>query len=653
MQDSGAFAPSPEQRAVIDAAAHDWLLVVAGPGTGKTQVAAMRLARLLRTGLQPAQILVLSFSRSAVATLTQRLSKVQLEETGVLEDLRHIAIRTFDAWAFRMLRQGGAPAAELLSGTHDDNIAHVTVALNNPEDGIGERLRSVRHVIVDEFQDLPGVRADMVRALLRRLEAEGAGPIGCTVLGDPAQAIYRFAARNSGDPLPTDPWQQLRADMGGRLREIELTRNHRSVPKLAEMAFKLRKILSSNSHDAEKKLHAMQHLLARLPPTGGEGKLAPEWLAELRDGSLAILTRTNGEAMGVWKLLCGTSVEPPSLPVKLRLAGENLAAPVWVAALLSAYRFNSITREVFLTAYDRLQTRLGPDACTELGLPLEGVAWKRLARATGVAETSTSIDLEVLRQRLDWPDSFPEDRVREDAAVYVTTVHQAKGMEFQNVALLEQRLRDKDESPEDPLEEANVGFVAITRAGRQLRRLPPSAIYAPARQHRFRSGRVRQVSWGKMLNVQIGLQGDIDPCSFVDVELHGGEEAVKILQDQLLRQAMEWRGRKVLLEKVSLTDADGQRTVCYNVSIQTEQGRGPLIGRTSDQVTRDLLDLLWKAGYQLPKNIYNLRVGDVISCSVQGDLPESVPEPFRSAHLWLGISLMGTGDFTKWKRNEG
>ena len=110
-----AFTPDPEQREVIDAGPQERLLVVAGPGSGKTQVAAMRLVRLLRSGLHPAQILVLSFSRSAVATLTKRISGLEIEDPSLLEDLRHLAIRTFDSWAFRMLRQGGASPAELLS----------------------------------------------------------------------------------------------------------------------------------------------------------------------------------------------------------------------------------------------------------------------------------------------------------------------------------------------------------------------------------------------------------------------------------------------------------------------------------------------------------------------------------------------------------
>ena len=152
------------------------------------------------------------------------------------------------------------------------------------------------------------------------------------------------------------------------------------------------------------------------------------------------------------------------------------------------------------------------------------------------------------------------------------------------------------------------------------------------------------------MNVQMGLSRDLDPCSFVDAELHGGEKAVQELQDVLLKNALQFRGTKVILEKVQVASTNGKRNVRYDICLQTDKGRGLLIGRTGDQVTKDLLDLLWNRGLELPKTMFNLRVGEVISCSVDEDLPETVPEPFRSARLWLGVSLMGTGDFTKRNR---
>jgi DNA helicase II / ATP-dependent DNA helicase PcrA len=646
------LVPNPEQGAVIEAGADEWLLVVAGPGTGKTQVAAMRLVHLLELGLQPAQILVLSFSRSAVATLSKRLATLRVNDPGVMEELRHLAIRTFDSWAFRMLRQGGEVVTDLLSRSHEQNIAAVTRRLEDVADPIGERLGVIRHVIVDEFQDLPGVRAQMVASLLSRLNRVGNPSIGFTVLGDPVQAIYRFAARGDDQPVPTDPWQDLKRRMGPKLREIVLTRNHRATEKLAAAAVSLRKILGSADLDAESKLAAMQRFLGNIPASTTDSRLAPGWLAQLPEGSLAVLTRTNGEAVRVWKMLLGDGLEGPSVSVRLRLAGSTPTVPAWIAGLLSGFKHPSISRKVFELAYAKAAERLGGEAALDVGLPSADVAWRRLARASGGPESATSLDLDELRNRLTWPDSFPDDQVSEEAAVHITTIHQSKGMEFDNVALLDAPERDSDAPPDDPLEQAHVGFVAVTRAGRHLGRLPSTSIFKPPRNRAFRHGRSRLVGWGPLVNMQMGLDGDLEPTSFVSTEVHGDERRVASLQQTLLEGVSTLRGRKVVLSQVK-TDGSSPRArdIRYDVRLQQQEGEGALLGRTTAQVTHDLLDLLWDQGYAMPRNIYNLRIAEVNSIGVNADPNEDIPEPWRSSRLWLGITLAGTGDFKTWKRH--
>lgn len=100
---------------IVAAPASARQLVEAAPGTGKTELAARRLASLLRTELSAGQILVLSFSRSAVRTLSNRLAAMDHADARVVEDLRHLSVRTFDSWSFRMLRLMGEQPRALLS----------------------------------------------------------------------------------------------------------------------------------------------------------------------------------------------------------------------------------------------------------------------------------------------------------------------------------------------------------------------------------------------------------------------------------------------------------------------------------------------------------------------------------------------------------
>lgn len=646
-----AITLNAEQRAVVEADTDKWLLVVAGPGTGKTQVAAMRLVHLLRSGLYPSQILVLSFSRSAVATLTRRIKQLELDDEAVLEELRHLSIRTFDSWAFRMLRQTGSLPAELLSRTHDENIAKVCERLSDSEDDeLVGRLQTVRHVIVDEFQDLPGVRARLVTELLGRLATNP--KVGFTVLGDPAQAIFRFAERTQNGALATDPWNDLKERMSSRLTEITLERNYRSTEKLAGLAASMRKILRSNLLDPAKKLKAMRDLLDRLPVSPVEEKIGPPWLEDLPPGSLAILTRTNGEAMRVATMLLGHDECVPAVNLRLKLSGEGVHAPPWVASLLSQYKLPGIARSTFPILYERSRENLEEsERVAMVALPSADQAWRRLAHAAGQADTAATIEVEALRQRLEWPDSFPDDENQITPQILVTTIHQAKGMEFDSVELLEARPREDDHSPADPLEEANIGFVAITRAGRQIRRLSADSIYRPLNEMAFPHGRSRQIGWGKMLNMQMGLRGDIDLSSFVDEEVLGKSANVERVQEMLLRNVSALRGRKVLLRRTSaVPESARHREARYELVLKGAEFDGLVIGRTAWQLTEDLLAALWDRGYGIPNNIYNARVGDVVTLTSDRDEHRAIPDPWRSSRLWLGVTLFGTGDFKLWKR---
>lgn len=646
-RDPEASSPTTEQLQVIQALADDWLLVVAGPGTGKTQVSALRLLHLLNSGVQPAQILVLSFSRSAVRTLTRRISLLGQGDESIVEDLRHLSIRTFDSWSFRVLRQAGVPTADLLAASHDDNIRRLTAVLEAGGGEITDRLSGIRHVIIDEFQDLAGVRADLVISLLSLLNQSRR--VGFTVLGDPVQAIYGFASGPASDP-PMDPWTALKSRMGPSLREITLKKNFRSTPDLAEIANSLRSILSSAQIDAEKKRAAIRRFLERQPVSSADLKLGPSWLSQLPEGSLAVLTRTNGEALRVWQMLQGDKQKPAGTTVRLRTTGTPPFVPPWIAVLLSKYKPVTITRTVFDKAYAAVE-QLDLDIRRDIALPPGDVAWSRLARASGEPDSTSVIDLPNLRGRLEWPDAFPDDQVPADSEVLITTIHQSKGMEFDNVALLEPQVRADESAAENHLEEAYVGFVAVTRAGRQLGRLPHAAIYTPAKPRTFKGGRVRQYLWRNMVNLQMGLQGDIDPVSFVDASVHGGIAEVGMIQAMLCENAGNWRGRKVTLRQVR-SDAGKARDVRYEIRLHMDDGEeGCLLGRTSAQVTYDLLDTVWEPGYSLPQNIYNLRIAEVISMTFAGELTESVPEPWRTSRLWLGISLIGSGDFKTWKRN--
>ena len=87
------------QRQAVDYI-HGSLLVIAGPGTGKTELLSMRTAQILRqTDTLPDNILCLTFTESGAANMRQRLRQI------IGEDAYKIAIHTFHSFGTEIINQ--------------------------------------------------------------------------------------------------------------------------------------------------------------------------------------------------------------------------------------------------------------------------------------------------------------------------------------------------------------------------------------------------------------------------------------------------------------------------------------------------------------------------------------------------------------------
>ena len=87
------------QRAAVDAV-HGPLLVIAGPGTGKTELLSMRAAQILQqTDTLPSNILCLTFTDSGAVNMRQRLQQI------IGEDAYKVAIHTFHSFGTDIISQ--------------------------------------------------------------------------------------------------------------------------------------------------------------------------------------------------------------------------------------------------------------------------------------------------------------------------------------------------------------------------------------------------------------------------------------------------------------------------------------------------------------------------------------------------------------------
>ncbi|MER7458508.1 ATP-dependent DNA helicase [Micromonospora sp. NPDC126480] len=211
------------------------MLVLGGPGTGKTATLVEAVAARVAEGVDPERILVLTFSRRQGAALRQRI-EARIAGAGH-RVLREPLVRTFPAYAFGLLRRAaaerGEPSPRLLTGPEQDLIIRELLDLVGEEPGDDP---------VGWPEDLrPALRtrafAAQLRDLLMRAAERGVGPVELARLGERlGRADWPAAARflreyvavlalrdvsNRGS-IAYDPAELVRAATGMLLDDPEL-----------------------------------------------------------------------------------------------------------------------------------------------------------------------------------------------------------------------------------------------------------------------------------------------------------------------------------------------------------------------------------------------------------------------------------------------
>ena len=268
----------PDQRAAAEIADGP-LLIIAGPGTGKTRTLTHRIAHLVTArGVAPQHCLAITFTRRAAEEVAGRLGALAPEQAprltiatfhslgvrilreqhdkaglspdfGIADQAQQMAIATEitgdEAQARRLLislsgqRRAGGPAMEL-DGIAErytkalrqrdlvdfDDLVALPVALLESDPDLAAAYRDrYRWISVDEYQDID----EQQYRLLRQL----AGPAGnLTAIGDPDQAIYRFRGADVAFFL------RFQQDFPGA-RTVALTRNYRSGAKILNAALRM------------------------------------------------------------------------------------------------------------------------------------------------------------------------------------------------------------------------------------------------------------------------------------------------------------------------------------------------------------------------------------------------------------------------------
>jgi hypothetical protein len=432
-----------QQRRIVEAPIQARQLVLGGAGTGKTHVVVERIAHLIAAfDLAPAsELLVLSFTRAVVRELTERVALGEGE-------LRLIRPVTFDSFATRLLHGLGNGEAPLLwrEAGYEGRIAAATSALRDGEDAAAV-VASYQHVFVDEIQDLVGGRADMVLEILRHVD-------GFTALGDPAQAIYEYRVRGKAGATTSERFMSDLRSTYGDLSLVLLEEDFRTKHAHGELLVRVGEALRDPRQDDDAARDPLVEILGSLDHVGSFEDL-PVALRGTRERT-AVLCRTNAECLQVSELLFKQGVDH-----RFQYEATERVLPPWVAQL-----FSGVERRRWSS--ERLEKLIETRRAEGVHLPETDAVVRFLTDAVG----DDCVELDVFRERAQRQALPGQLYGFEDVPIVVSTVHRAKGLEFDRVFFGAPPIGIPDDAPE----ELRVLYVALSRSRDDLWSFkPPSA----------------------------------------------------------------------------------------------------------------------------------------------------------------------------------
>jgi ATP-dependent DNA helicase RecQ len=191
---------NPVQQAIVAEPAGSNMLVLAGPGSGKTRVVAHRCAYLLRVErVRSERILVACFNRHAALQLRRQIFRL------VGKDAYGAMIQTYHGLALRLLGRslGGASDGEELPD-FSRLLEDATELLSGKQDTDGVRGEEARdrilagfsHILVDEYQDVDEREYAFISAIAGRREVDDDRKLAIMAVGDDDQSIYGFKGAN-------------------------------------------------------------------------------------------------------------------------------------------------------------------------------------------------------------------------------------------------------------------------------------------------------------------------------------------------------------------------------------------------------------------------------------------------------------------------
>jgi ATP-dependent DNA helicase RecQ len=421
---------SQAQLNIIEDQESKYIVVAAGPGSGKTKLLTHKLASLyMMEDVKHEQMLMLTFSRAAVTEFKKRLMIL------IGDAANYIQIMTFHAYCFDLLGKVG-------SVEKSDNIIKYTVEkINAGEVELTKLTKTV--LVIDEAQDMSEAEYLLVKALMKENDN-----LRVIAVGDDDQNIYEWRGSSSAhfESLLNEPESQ----------KYELVDNYRSNANIVEFAnqfakeitrrFKTISIAPIKNKNGKISICKLSSENIVIPVVNMIQNKKPS-------GSTCIIVKTNEEALNIVGLLNKNGITARKIQTNNDFNLYNLTElRDFIDDIDKNNNSYAITDDIWQQAKYNLN--------------------KKYAGSNNLPGTQKLIiDFEETNNRTKYKSDFKQF-VREskledfmsssESSILVSTIHQTKGREFDNVFLALSHTYELDDARRREI------YVAITRAKQNL-----------------------------------------------------------------------------------------------------------------------------------------------------------------------------------------
>ena len=462
-----------QSRIVADDREQTNVLVIAGPGSGKTRVLVHRIAYLIRVRREdPRGILALVYNRHAATEIQKRLFEL------IGEDARGVVVSTCHGLAMRLVGASFADRSALDDKRMFDKVLEEATELLLAKDLSADEaeaqremlIQGYRWILVDEYQDIGRRAYDLISAVAGRSLEDDDSRLSLFAVGDDDQNIYafngtsvefihRFEADYKAKPVHLIENYRSTANIiraanciiapaAARMKvdhDIQINRARRDDPEGGELmqldpvgAGRVQ-VLDAGDNDFTQAILAVEEL-RRL------SRLVPRW-----DWARAAIIARRWHHLDPVRSYC----EANNIPVQM--AGEQMPG-FWRLRETQRLVAWLHARAEPLIAFDELSRWLEQQET--------GAWWSLLGDAFGDFASEFGDRPVPVGQFKEWIAEWGQKIRKKQHGLLLVTAHSAKGCEFDDVVVLD---GGWSRSGEEKLDDVRrLYYVAMTRARRSL-----------------------------------------------------------------------------------------------------------------------------------------------------------------------------------------